>query len=64
MDQTIRSTAEFGKRESDRELWAAECRGPTVLDRDRSNKPRGRTRTEDLEGLGTMALESRIKPQK
>ena len=28
-------------------------RGPTVLDRDRSNKPRGRTRTEVFERPGT-----------
>ena len=35
-------------------------RGPTVLDRDRSNKPRGRTRTEVSEKPGTMVLKSRI----
>ena len=28
-------------------------RGPTVLDRDQSNKPRGRTRTEVFERPGT-----------
>ena len=37
-------------------------RGPTVLDRDRSNKPRGRTRTEVFERTGTMVLKSRINP--
>ena len=39
-------------------------RGPTVLDRDRSNKPRGRTRTEVFERPGTMVLKSRESPPK
>ena len=39
-------------------------RGPAVMDRDRSNKPRGRTRTEVFERPGTVVLKSRMNPQK